>query len=119
MLTTLAQQNPVNRLAAELRAIAWDGVERHLTDYAGAEANDWNAVAGWRWLLGLVRRILVPGAKHDLVMVLVGAQGVKTSVFRDHGADLGRDLFVDIDQLTRDPDIQMHLEGKCVWSCPR
>ena len=113
----LRSMNPVNPLADELRALAWDGTHRYLLDYAGVPVPEgsWARVAGWRWLLGLVRRILEPGCQHDGVLVLEGPQGSrKTSFFRTVGTILGRDLFVEVEKLSRDPDTLMILQGKAV-----
>ena len=114
-----ADLNPVNPLADEIRALVWDRQHRHLLGYAGApiegEAGRWARVAGHRWLVGLVRRILTPGWQHDGVLVLESGQGTgKSSFFRAVGHILGRDLHVELDKLTRDPDVQMQLRGKCV-----
>ena len=113
----VADANPVNPLADELRALKWDGTPRYLLEYAGVPvpAGSWARVAGWRWLLGLVRRILDPGCQHDGVLVLEGLQGArKTSFFRTCGHILGRDLFVEVEKLTREPDTLMILQGKAV-----
>ena len=119
IIADVADLAPVNRLADAIRALEWDKRQRVLLSYAGAEvegdAGRWARVAGHRWLLGLVRRILSPGWQHDGVLVLQGKQGMhKTSFFRTVGTILGRDAFVEIDKLTRDPDTQMLLKGKAV-----
>jgi len=119
IVSDVADATPVNRLADAIRSLTWDRQQRILLGYAGAEvegdAGRWARVAGHRWLLGLVRRILSPGWQHDGVLVLQGKQGMqKTSFFRTVGTILGRDAFVEIDKLTRDPDTQMLLKGKAV-----
>jgi hypothetical protein len=115
LLSDIADLTPVNRLADEIRALVWDGVYRNVLNYAGTDAGRWARVAGHRWMLGLVRRILSPGWQHDGVLVLEGVQGArKTSFFRTVGQILGRDLFLELDKLTREPDTQMLLQGKCI-----
>lgn len=117
IISDVADLTRVNRLGDEVRALVWDRSHRHLLGYAGADVgNDrWARVAGHRWLLGLVKRMLKPGCQHDGVLVLEGLQGIgKTSFFRTVGLILGRDLFIELDRLTRDPDTMMLLAGKSV-----
>lgn len=64
----------------------WDGVERverFLESYAGAEAGDYSrAVSRYMWT-AMAARLLNPGAKCDMVPVLVGGQGTGKSTGRD------------------------------------
>jgi putative DNA primase/helicase len=116
-LTTLAKRQPVNRLADRLRALTWDGTPRHLLAYAGApvEPGSWPRKAGWRWLCGLVHRILEPGFKHDGVLVLEGRQGSsKSRFFETIGRPFAEDRYAEVGKLSQDRDVQMKLRGKVV-----
>lgn len=65
-----------------LTSIAWDGTPRidtWLATYCRAEATDYHAVVGARWLIAGVARGLSPGAKVDTVLVFLGPQGAKKS----------------------------------------
>jgi predicted P-loop ATPase len=99
----VAELHPVNPLAEELRALAWDMQPRHLTDYAGVDPADaWAHCAGRRWLLGLVHRILEPGWKHDGMLVLQG-EGWQVALLRDRRHHLGRNLYIELGKLTQTP----------------
>ena len=65
--------------------IVWDGIERletFLIDYYGAEDTPLNRVYFKRWMIALVKRILIPGSKFDSMLILAGEQGKKkTTLF--------------------------------------
>lgn len=117
MLRTVAQQFPVNRLANRLYGLKWDGIPRHVLAYAGADTPDgsWARAAGWRWLVGLVRRILQPGWKHDGVLVLEGEQGLgKSRFFEAMGTPFSEPRYIELAKLSQDKDVQMKLGGRVV-----
>jgi len=74
----------------------WDGkprLDKWLTDYLGADDTPLNRAFGRKHLIAAVRRIRTPGAKHDAILVLEGAQGIgKSSAIR---ALAGDDWFSD------------------------
>ena len=65
--------------------IVWDGVERletFLIDYYNAEDTQLNRVYFKRWMIALIKRIMIPGSKFDSMLILAGEQGKKkTSLF--------------------------------------
>lgn len=68
--------HPVSEYLAALPA--WDGVRRVdglWTRYFGADATDLNTKLGACFALGAVRRVLEPGAKVDMMPILLGNQG--------------------------------------------
>jgi putative DNA primase/helicase len=76
-------------------AEAWDGENRLdtlLHDYLGAPKNVYTAQAMRTWMKGAVARTFSPGIKFDLVLTLVGEQGVGKSTFF---AALGGEWFSD------------------------
>jgi Virulence-associated protein E-like domain len=84
-----ALARPVHILADRIRQHPWDKIKRveRLWTYFGVEGTDW-AVAGFkRWFLGHVARILKPGTKQDLILILEGQQGQGKSTALDHLAN--------------------------------
>lgn len=78
-----------------LKSVEWDGVERVntlLIDYFGAEDNDYTRAAIRKMLCAAVARVLEPGIKFDLALVLVGDQGTYKSTFIKK---LGKEWFSD------------------------
>jgi putative DNA primase/helicase len=61
---------------------AWDGVERlrhWLHECLGAEDNEYAALVGAWFLMGMVQRVLHPGCQMDYMVVLEGLQGKRKS----------------------------------------
>ena len=67
------------------KSISWDGIKRletFLIDYYGAEDTPLNRVYFKRWMIALVKRIIIPGSKFDSMLILAGEQGKKkTTLF--------------------------------------
>lgn len=94
---------------------AWDGIERVntlFTDYLGAEASDYVAAVTRASMIGAIKRALVPGCKHDTVLVLDGPKGIGKSTLL---AILGGEFFSDSLSMTdtRDKTGAEKLQG--VW----
>lgn len=80
----VAAANAYNPLTGYLDALEWDGVpriENLLTDYLGAEKNEYNTAVMHTFLQGAVQRAYKPGCKFDLMPVLIGDQGDGKSTF--------------------------------------
>lgn len=78
-----------------LKSIKWDGekrVDTLLIDYFGAEDTAYTRAAIRKMLCAAVARVINPGTKFDLVLILVGPQGTYKSTF---AKKLGRDWFSD------------------------
>jgi putative DNA primase/helicase len=107
---------PINPLADKLRALTWDGVKRPLWRYAGAKENVWTLAAFERWFLGLIGRILNPGLKHDIMLVLEGDQGLgKSAFFEVLAQPCGYDGFGELLRLTGlDDASMMKIDGKLI-----
>lgn len=131
----LCVRSRVNRFAQQLLALSWDGTHRVkpesavlstgskglLVDYANCEDTPFTRIAGMRWLVGCVRRILEPptstrGYQHDGMLILEGDQGFrKTSFLRVLGSVFGREAYTELsDALGRNKDDIMKLKGKCI-----
>jgi hypothetical protein len=82
IISAIAQNNQRDPLVEYLRGLRWDGVERAsfwLVDGMGVPDSTMVRTMGRRWLIQAVARALRPGCKADIVLMLVGAQGVKKS----------------------------------------
>jgi predicted P-loop ATPase len=76
---TLCVQHPFDPVLDYLDGLRWDGVRRidaWMADYLGAPRDEWSAAVGRLMLVAAVRRVRVPGAKWDHIVVLEGPQGI-------------------------------------------
>lgn len=77
--------NPIKDVLMAIRSDRWDGKPGHirklLPEYLGCEDTDYNYEVMRLVMIAAVKRIFQPGCKFDLVMVLVGPQGVGKSQF--------------------------------------
>lgn len=86
-----AYSNKYDEAKDWLKSLKWDQIPRlttWLSSSLGVEDNEYYQGVGAQWIMGSVRRIMLPGSIFDYVMILVGAQGIgKTSFFRILGGD--------------------------------
>jgi predicted P-loop ATPase len=81
-LALTANQNKIHPVRKYLTATEWDGTARAetlLIDFLGADDTPYVRAVTRKALLGAVARIMIPGCKHDHVLVLVGPQGCRKS----------------------------------------
>lgn len=67
-----------------LNGLEWDGrprIDMLLVDFFGAEDNAYTRAAIRKMLTGAVARVMEPGIKFDLVLIIVGPQGCYKSTF--------------------------------------
>lgn len=79
---TLARQHSFNPVADYLDSLEWDGEARigtWLSDYLGADSDDFAHAIGRIVLVAAVRRARQPGCKFDNVLILEGEQGTGKS----------------------------------------
>ena len=97
---------------------AWDGINRIDSlwiETLGMSDSELCREAGRRFLIGAVRRTYEPGAVHDWIPVLVGAQGRgKSSILRE--LVVSPDWFSDSTQLDGDNKQRMETTGGAVIS---
>ncbi len=83
-----------------LHSLEWDGTKRVDTlfiDYLGAEDSIYTREAARKMLVGAVGRILVPGIKFDLVVTLIGSQGIgKSTLLKKIGLEWFSDTFMTV-----------------------
>ena len=81
-----AHQNSYHPVRDFLNSLTWDGTERIrycLHHFLGAEADEYTFQALRLFLLGAIHRAFHPGCKFEVMLCLVGGQGVgKSSFFR-------------------------------------
>jgi predicted P-loop ATPase len=78
VLENTGRRNAFHPVRDYLASLEWDGIERldtWLSAYLDAEDTELNRAYGRKTLIGAVRRVRYPGAKHDTVLVLQGLQG--------------------------------------------
>ena len=78
------EKNSFHPVRDYLKGLEWDGVERLdnlLIDYFGADNNIYSKEASRKMLVGAAARVFNPGCKFDLVLTLVGKEGIGKSSF--------------------------------------
>jgi predicted P-loop ATPase len=111
----VAREIEIDPLREHLCALGWDGrarLDTWLVKYLGVEDTAYAREVGSKFLIGAAARALVPGAKVDSMLVLMGRQGAgKSTVARI----LARDFFTDeLQDLSRPADAAMQLMGRWV-----
>lgn len=110
-----AKNNPINPFLDELKALKWDGeprVNSWLSDYLGAENNDYTRAIGPMFLRSMIARAFKPGCKVDYMLVLEGEQGILKSMACRILA--GEQYFTDsLPELGSGKDVYLHLRG--IW----
>ena len=106
-----AARNRIHPVRNYLESLEWDGeprVDSWLTRYVGVTADRYTAAAGRCWLISAVARILQPGCKADVALLLIGPEGArKSTVCRI----LGEPWFSDDIPDLGNKDAQMHMTG--------
>tara|TARA_R110000787_G_scaffold97665_4_gene201337 strand:+ start:35264 stop:37654 length:2391 start_codon:yes stop_codon:yes gene_type:complete len=105
------EKNYFNPIEDYLKDLVWDKVNRVdnlLIDYLGAEKNIYSQEAIRKTLVGAVGRIFEPGIKFDLVLTLVGAQGIGKSTL---ARKLGKTWFSDTFMTVHGKDAFEQLQG--------
>lgn len=112
----VAEENSFDSAIEWGNSLLWDGVprvERFLEQYAQAESSDYTrAVSRYLWT-ALAARLLKPGAKCDMVPVLVGGQGTGKSTGVMAMAP-EPDAYVEVNLEHRDDNLARSLRGKLV-----
>lgn len=76
------RRHPIRTFFANLPE--WDGVKRIetiITDLFDIESNEYYKQASKAWWVGIVQRVMRPGSKFDMMLVICGEQGIGKSQF--------------------------------------
>lgn len=114
-VTAVAHRYPFHPVREYLEGLKWDGVSRldfWLSNFCGAEDNEYTRAVGRKVLCAAVARVFKPGIKFDHVLVLEGAQGIgKSSVVKILGGQWFGDFTID----PHNKDTVQLMQGK--WIC--
>lgn len=117
-LALVFDRNSFHPIRDYLNSVKWDGqerVENLLIDYLGAEDNLYSKQAIRKTLVGAVARAFVPGIKFELVLTLVGEEGIGKSTL---GAKLGRQWFSDSFNTIQGQQSFEQLQGAWIMEIP-
>lgn len=84
MVDVVANNNGFHPIKELLESLEWDGEERiahALHHFLGAEQNDYTAAVMKMHMLATISRIYRPGCKYDIMLCVVGGQGIGKSTF--------------------------------------
>ncbi|AEA59762.1 VapE domain-containing protein [Burkholderia gladioli] len=111
----VAERNAFHEVRDYLDSLTWDGEERiqtWLQAYLGADDSPYVRLAGFKWLLGAVGRVMSPGCKMDNVLIFEGAQDAgKSAAFRTL---FSQPWFTDANIIIGDKDSYAVMAGKWV-----
>ena len=112
----IADENRFDSAQIWLDSLVWDGVPRvsgFLRDYFEVEENDYTtAVSNYVWS-ALAGRVLEPGVKADMVLILVGLQGAgKSTAVSSMVPDL--QFFTEISFSEKDDNLARMMRGRLI-----
>ena len=115
VINMVAQDNAYHPVKKYLKDLRWDGkprVDKWVINYLGVEESIYAMLAGRKWLLGAVARVMRYPVKVDNLLILEGAQGLgKSTAFKV----LGGDWYADTHFSLGEKDGYEQMQG--VWIC--
>lgn len=115
-IESVARRRVVDTLTDEVHGLVWDGVrraERLLPDYYQTEDTPYTRAVGLYLFTALASRALDPGAKVDMIPVMLSAEGYgKTSAVQSLA--LLPEHFAEADLAMADDNLARKLRGKAV-----
>lgn len=118
-VTLVASRNRFHPVRDYLNSLQWDGeprVDTWLTKYLGVKGDNYTCAAGRCWLISAVARIMKPGCKADVALLLIGPEGRrKSTVCRILAEPWFSD---DIPEDLGHKDAQMHVAGHWILELP-
>ena len=115
-VTATAKKAPFHSVRQYLQALpAWDGVDRNLVDYLGAEPSVYQRAVCAKWMRSAVARAMVPGCKADTMLILEGKQGAFKSTALKCLCPDTRWFYENSSRKVGDKDFMQDMGGK--WIC--
>lgn len=117
VVRAVMKQNEFDSAIDWLNGLVWDGIDRcsHLfADFFGVAESEYEGAVSRYFASAMAARVLEPGAKCDMVPILVGNQGaLKTTAVKALAPLV--DTFTEIDLSSRrDSDLSRQLRGKLI-----
>jgi putative DNA primase/helicase len=113
--TAAAHERPFHPVREYFAKLKWDQtprLETWLATYLGASEGEYSRLAGAKFLIGAVARVMRPGCKMDNVLILEGEQGRwKSSAL----AVLAGDWFSDTPFTIGDKDAYLQMRGNLIY----
>jgi len=107
-----------NEVSDYLKTLKWDGqprIESFMNLIYGADNSPYNSAVSRIFWLSLAARILDPGCKADIMVILEGGQGIqKSSSLEEIGSLLGRDFYSVAGKKLDNKDFYIGLQGKFI-----
>jgi predicted P-loop ATPase len=114
----VASKNRFNPVRDYIDGLEWDGQDRlptWLSDYLGVTENEYSALVGTYWMLGMVARVYEPGCQMRIVLVLEGEQWKgKSTALRTLGGEWFADSKLDLNN----KDAYQAIQGKLLYEIP-
>lgn len=111
-VSAFALKNKKNPITQYLDSIKWDGINRidtWLTDYCGAEDNEYTRKVAKMTLVAGIYRAYKPGTKYDYMLLLEGDQGIKKSTLIEELSS--PQFFSEANLLDKGKDIIQQIKG--------
>jgi len=115
-MNVLLERNSMDSAQQWLAGLQWDGIERcelFWQELFGVEASPYALAVGLYTWSALAARVLEPGAKTDMVPVLVGLQAAGKTSAIEALAPAPR-MFGELDLSKKDDDLARQIKGKLV-----
>jgi hypothetical protein len=104
-----------NELKDRVRRLTWDGVNRidtMLHRIVGCDDNEYTRAVSKNVVLGMIKRIIIPGSKFDYMLILEGEQGTRKSTFCEELFD--KEYYATMPTDFHSEEFPMFLRGKVI-----
>lgn len=111
----VAARNTFHPVRDYLNALQWDGEARiptMLRDYFGVTLDDYSRQVALNFMISAAARVMHPGCKCDLMLILEGAQGAGKSTAIE--VLCGRDWFAEATEPPESKDFYQILQGRWI-----
>lgn len=112
----VANNNSFHPVRDKLESLHWDGTPRIATalhHFLGAEVNDYTSEIMKMHMIAAIKRVFVPGCKYDIMLCLVGGQGIGKSTFFRYLA-MNDEWFTDDIKSLEDKKVFEYIHGRWI-----